>query len=533
MGFTPNWEEVQPQNKWRILLKQSRFALWALYSSVGSMMLGFDYGTAGTATAYPAFQEQFGIPWPSAPSGYLVPARWQSGWSAATSAGGLVGALLAGWLVEKIGRKHLFGGGAVVTAVGIAMQVGSHEWKLFLGGRIVNGEANEVNIALIQANDLQVAAFSSYFSLRQFGLVRIQNYEPENCKIGLELTKHVAILLVIYPFFPESPYYLIKIGKDDAARKALIHVHGGHDQSLIDAEMKRLAAQVEFSEELQRAAMAKGPPLLQVFQGTNLKRTMIAVLPVAGQQFIGAAFVLGYITYFLSLLKVNDYFTVSVVLYIIMLLSNLSAFVFAESVGRRTLLVPGIFCLTVTLLVMGIMGCLTSSAAIWVILVCIFLWAIAYQLTVGACGFALASEISTLPLRPAAQTVVLLAQLIVGWVIGFISPYMINPDAGNLGAKVGFVFFGMGVPLCVLFYFYIPETKGLSFEEMDYLFNNHTSCRHFQSAIKARRAAAGNVLEVEVGGEIVKGETSIVKGETTATAEQVSTNSDEWKGATV
>lgn len=82
----------------------------------------------------------------------------------------------------------------------------------------------------------------------------------------------------------------------------------------------------------------------------------------------------GYITYFLSLLNVSDFFTVSVVLYVVMLLSNLSAFVFADSVGRRTLLVPGIFALTFILLLMGIMGCVSASGAIWVILVCIFLW---------------------------------------------------------------------------------------------------------------------------------------------------------------
>ena len=45
---------------------------------------------------------------------------------------------------------------------------------------------------------------------------------------------------------------------------------------------------------------------------------------------------------------------------------------------------------------------------------------------------------------------------------------MINPDAGNLGAKVGFVFFGLGVPFCVAFWFLVPETKGLSFEDVSY-----------------------------------------------------------------
>jgi hypothetical protein len=43
---------------------------------------------------------------------------------------------------------------------------------------------------------------------------------------------------------------------------------------------------------------------------------------------------------------------------------------------------------------------------------------------------------------------------------------MINPDAGNLGAKVGFVFAGLGLPLCVVFYFFIPETRGLNFDEV-------------------------------------------------------------------
>ena len=44
---------------------------------------------------------------------------------------------------------------------------------------------------------------------------------------------------------------------------------------------------------------------------------------------------------------------------------------------------------------------------------------------------------------------------------------MINPDAGNLGAKVGFVFAGLGVPLCILIFFYVPETRGLSFDEVN------------------------------------------------------------------
>jgi hypothetical protein len=34
------WTKVQPHLKWKVLAKQKRFLMWALYSSIGSMMLG-------------------------------------------------------------------------------------------------------------------------------------------------------------------------------------------------------------------------------------------------------------------------------------------------------------------------------------------------------------------------------------------------------------------------------------------------------------------------------------------------------------
>jgi hypothetical protein len=91
---------------------------------------------------------------------------------------------------------------------------------------------------------------------------------------------------------------------------------------------------------------------------------------------------------------------------------------------------------------------------------------VAFQLTLGAVGFAIGSEVTSLPLRASTQSIVGFTQGFAGWLVGFVSPFLINPDAGNLGAKVGFVFAGLGVPLCVIFYFLIPETKGLSFDDV-------------------------------------------------------------------
>lgn len=41
--------------------------------------------------------------------------------------------------MEWVGRKHTLLIGSVLTSVGVIMQVVSHEWKLFLVARFING----------------------------------------------------------------------------------------------------------------------------------------------------------------------------------------------------------------------------------------------------------------------------------------------------------------------------------------------------------------------------------------------------------
>jgi hypothetical protein len=76
----------------------------------------------------------------------------------------------------------------------------------------------------------------------------------------------------------------------------------------------------------------------------------------------------------MSLLGVMSFFKVSVVLFIVMLLSNVSAFFFIEQVGRRAILFYGMCILTLIELIMGIMGTINNDASLWVVIVCIFLW---------------------------------------------------------------------------------------------------------------------------------------------------------------
>ncbi|KAL3704576.1 hypothetical protein TMatcc_008247 [Talaromyces marneffei ATCC 18224] len=118
---------------------------------------------------------------------------------------------------------------------------------------------------------------------------------------------------------------------------------------------------------------------------------------------------------------------------------------------------------------------------------------------IGAIGFALSAEVGSLPLRPVTQSIVGVTQGVTGWVMGFVTPYIINPDEGNLGAKIGFVFFGLGIIASVLVFLYIPETKGLNFDEIDCLVSSGTNSRKFQGAIAEYRAHGQSVNKEDLG----------------------------------
>lgn len=60
------------------------------------------------------------------------------------------------------------------------------------------------------------------------------------------------------------------------------------------------------------------------------------------------------------------------------------------------------------------------------------------------------------------------------WLMAFIFPYMFNPDAGNLGGRVGFVFGATTFLGFLGVFFFLPEAKDRSPAEMDILFATKT-----------------------------------------------------------
>ena len=65
------------------------------------------------------------------------------------------------------------------------------------------------------------------------------------------------------------------------------------------------------------------------------------------------------------------------------------------------------------------------------------------------------------------------------WLITFTAPYFINPSALNWGPKYGYIWFPCCFIAALWVYFFIPETKGRTLEEIDAMvcsFEGDRSC---------------------------------------------------------
>lgn len=82
----------------------------------------------------------------------------------------------------------------------------------------------------------------------------------------------------------------------------------------------------------------------------------------------------------------------------------------------------------------------------------------------------------------------------------FSLPYAINPDQGNLGGKIAFIFGAVLVFSFVFVWFFIPETKNRTYIEIDELYEQGVTARRwaetkFLTVTQTTNAKAGNMHE--------------------------------------
>ncbi|PGH09104.1 hypothetical protein GX51_00858 [Blastomyces parvus] len=488
----------------------------------GILLYGFDMVIVSTLTAMPEFQRDFGE---ILRGKAIIPSAWLGVWTAAPSIGNIIGAAVAGWVCDRFGRRFSLMLGALISAIGIGICFASAfaadieaRRGIFLVGKLVEGFAAGQVVCTVQIYMSEIVTRALRGSsqallpvmtmtgqligaLVVFACLSVKGREGYLIAVASQWLFSV-ILLGIAIIIPESPPHLIRVGQVDQARKSQRRLHrkGVDTDKMVDKlvdileqereTMKRLGSQVRF---------------IDCFRGTDLRRTIIVLVCHMMPQNFGLG-LLSTASYFAQTVGIAPKLSVLLleIGIAVGLVANIIS-VWTLSVARRrplmlwTLGLTGLFWGA-----MGISGCFDSPVTKW-------FTAASMIIIIFICGNGVwpasvlgTAETSSLRLRGRTQAVGWAVHGLYACVFAVVLPYIYNTDEGNLGAKTGFVYFGLCVLSCILIWLLVPEMGGRSPAELDLLFEHQIPTRDFLkwSAEKSRHKgadapeAAGSVAAV-------------------------------------
>ncbi|KHJ30880.1 putative maltose permease [Erysiphe necator] len=477
-----NFNTAQLNETWKEALRKNPKALmWCAYSLFTCVMWGYDGLASNIVLSIPQFRQDYGKPFKDQ---YTISPLWQLGLAGGTLFGLLFGGVSAGITAKRFGCKILF------STAGVFLQYFSPgNLPLLLGGKILTGIPLGVFITIAPPYCAEIAPLALRGAVTAavnwsivFGqclayvVLQQTQYIPGKGSYQTLFAVQwpfVAFALLFLHWLPESPYYLVQRGQVSRARKSCYRLH----DNKFDVEGYIASIQIDLETTLRTQAEAS---YKQCFQGTNRIRTFIATSTFFIQSVSGISWIIGYMAYFLQLggLTVPQSFNATVGLSFLSLFGNMVGWYVIEAFGRRKTALYGSISLTLSLFMIGITSLIRGG--IWAQVFFMGVWSFLYQLTIGSVAWPLISEISKSSLRGHTQALATVTQGVVGAVGGVLLPFAVNPDSGNLGGKVGFVYGTILGFSCIGIWWWYPETKGRTFAEIDRLFEMGVKPRHFE-----------------------------------------------------
>ncbi|KAI9367102.1 general substrate transporter [Aspergillus egyptiacus] len=471
--------------------------MWSVIISTCIAMEGYDISLVNNFYAFDQFNRKYGEPTPD--GDYEVPARWQAGLSNGAYVGEIIGLMLNGWASEKFGYRYTTMACLILMTAWISIFFTAPNVQALLAAEILAGIPWGVfqTLCVTYASEVCPVALRSYLTTYVnfcWGLGQLIGVGVIRSMIGrndewayripyaLQWMWPLPLFIGIY-LAPESPWWLVRKGRTQDAKKALLRLTSSNRETDFDAD-ETISMMVHTTALEQK--ITTGASYLDCFKGIDLRRTEIVCMVWAIQNLSGNSFS-NYSTYFLTQAGLDDTDAYSFAMgqYGINMVGVFGAwFLMSWGIGRRKLYLYGLCGLCIMLLVMGFLGLVPddhrtqSSLATGSMMI---IWALFYQLTVGTVAYSLVAEISTRRLQ--IKTVVLGRVLynIVAIICGVLTPYMLNPTAWNWGNFAG-LFWGGICFLCIIYTFFrVPEPRGRTFAELDVLFERGVSARKFES----------------------------------------------------
>jgi SP family sugar:H+ symporter-like MFS transporter len=468
--------------------------LMTAFAAFGGILFGYDTGTISGLQQMPDWLRTFGHPVPvssSFPDGYGISSSQRSLVVSILSVGTFFGALLAAPFGDILGRRRGIIASCAVFSIGVGQQTAATSLPLFIVGRVFAGLGVGLVSALVPMYQSECAPKwirGAIVGLYQWAITigilfsnifnnatkNRPNHSSYRIPIGVQFI-WAAVLAGGLAFLPESPRWLIKNQRDADAAQALSRLTSlPADHPEVLSELEEIRLNLKHEEEHCTGSY------LDCFRASDNRirfRTLSGIFLQAFQQLTGINFIFYFGTTFFTNAGIHNPYLISIATSTVNVGMTLPGIWGVERFGRRRLLLVGAVGMTICEFMIAVIGSATkqnnqSAQSAEVALVCFYI--AFFASTWGPIAWVVIGEIFPLKIRAKAISLSTASNWAWNFAIAYATPYMVDAGAGNanLGTKV-FYIWGSTCFCCIIFaYFCIPETKGLSLEQIDLLYQN-------------------------------------------------------------
>ncbi|KAE8445719.1 hypothetical protein EG329_012898 [Mollisiaceae sp. DMI_Dod_QoI] len=490
------------------LIKNGRVFLIAMFACIGGLLYGYNQGVFSGVLTMPAFGRHM--------DDYISNTS-KKGWlTSILELGAWLGSLLSGFMAEAASRKY---GILIATAVfilGVVIQTTaiSAGHNSILAGRFITGMGvgslsmivpmynaevapPEVRGSLVALQQLAICfgimvSFWIDYGTNYIGGTGAHQHEAAwLLPISLQLAPAVVLFCGIL-FMPFSPRWLVHHNREEEARRVLASLRGlPQDHELVELEFLEIKAQSLF----EKRTVAEHWPHLRELTAWNtfklqfvaigslfktkamFRRVVVATVTMFFQQWTGINAILYYAPTIFQNIGLSGN-TISLlatgVVGIVMFLATIPSVLYIDRLGRKPILTVGaIGMATCHIIIAGIVAKYRDSfpehrGAGWGAVAMVWLFVIHFGYSWGPCAWIIVAEIWPLSNRPYGIALGASSNWMNNFIVGQVTPDMISGISYGTYLIFGILtFIGAG-----FIWFFVPETKRLTLEEMDVIFGS-------------------------------------------------------------
>lgn len=444
-------------------------AIIAIAGSFGGLLAGYEMGIISGAQLF--IIDQWNLS--AKLQGYLV---------SIVMVGCFIGAFINGFFADKIGRKKIIGFIGLVYLIGCICCANAVDIKMLICARVINGIACGMANAIVPMYLSEISPkktrgfFASLYQL-SFTIGILISYlvgfifsSSANWRaMFLSGAIPAIILLVMYAFLSESPRWLILKGRDEEAKAVFEKIE---EPELVETQFNEIKDSMKEKTENTKATIQKwmymplfiaiGLMFAQICTGINV------IICYAPKIFQSAGFD-----------DPSAAMQITILIGVVNFLMTFVAMYLSDKVGRKPLLLSGAAIMAVSMFMLAvsfIYGSSLGDIQKWLAVGSIIGFICSFAYSLGPVAWVLVSEIFPLEAKGVLMTFPVAANFIFNIIIN--AQYPVWTESLGIGATFG-IFGAICIISIIFIVFGVPETKGISLEQIEENWKNGVKPNNF------------------------------------------------------